>query len=203
MADSYYEAIQLSGLITGQGQIPLVSDSNGNIMKPPKIAYSAMHGVGHPWAVRLFESFNLDPFLTVPQQKDADPDFPSVPFPNPEEKGALNLSMEFASSNDCDIVLANDPDADRLAVAEKCRKSGNWTTFTGDQIGTMLGHWIWENVGKNSEKVREYTSNKTEVVQTLGGIEIFILKILIFMHAACRHVCINSLFKNVGSDCQG
>eukprot|EP00551_Chaetoceros_affinis_P007136 CAMPEP_0203666464 /NCGR_PEP_ID=MMETSP0090-20130426/3487_1 /ASSEMBLY_ACC=CAM_ASM_001088 /TAXON_ID=426623 /ORGANISM="Chaetoceros affinis, Strain CCMP159" /LENGTH=632 /DNA_ID=CAMNT_0050530341 /DNA_START=169 /DNA_END=2067 /DNA_ORIENTATION=+ len=152
MAHSYYEAIQMSGLITGQGQIPFNNKSDGNIGKPPKIAYSAMHGVGHPWAVRLFESFGLDPFLTVPEQKDADPDFPSVLFPNPEEKGALDLSMNFASSNDCDIILANDPDADRLAVAEKCRESGEWTTFTGDQIGTMLGHWIWENLGKNSDK---------------------------------------------------
>ena len=136
-------------MINGQGKIPFEGNN-----KPPKIAYSAMHGVGHPWAVRAFETFGLQPFLSVPEQKEADPTFPTVPFPNPEEKGALDLAMKFATENDCDIVLANDPDADRLAVAEKCRESGTWTTFTGDQIGAMLGHWIWETLGKNSEKVR-------------------------------------------------
>jgi phosphomannomutase len=156
MADLYYEAIKSSGLITGQGQIPFHNNDNNNNNKPPKIAYSAMHGVGHPWAIRLFDTFNLDPFLPVPEQKDANPNFPTVPFPNPEEKGALDVSMKFATDNGCDIVLANDPDADRLAVAERCRVSGVWKAFTGDQIGTMLGHWIWETLGKKSDKVRKY-----------------------------------------------
>jgi phosphomannomutase len=150
MADSYFKAITSSGLITGQGLTQL---SQKNEYKPPKIAYSAMHGVGYPWAVRLFQTFGLEPFHAVPEQRDANHDFPTVPFPNPEEIGALDLSMKFASVHNCDIVLANDPDADRLAVAERCRDTGHWTTFTGDQIGTMLGHWIWESLGKNSDKV--------------------------------------------------
>ena len=148
MAQSYYQAIQSSGLITGQGSIPFQAN-----IQPPRIAYTAMHGVGHPWAVRLFETYGLDPFLAEPEQKDADPNFPTVHFPNPEEKGALDISMTFATENGCDVVLANDPDADRLAVAERCRESGKWITFTGDQIGTMLGHWIWESLGKKSDKV--------------------------------------------------
>ncbi len=149
MADSYYKAIKTSGLITGQANIPFDS-----AVKRPNIAYTAMHGVGHPWAVRSFETFGFSPFYAVPEQKDADPEFPTVSFPNPEEKGALNLAMKFATENDCDIILANDPDADRLAVAERCRESGTWTTFTGDEIGTMLGHWLWESLGKKSDKVR-------------------------------------------------
>lgn len=154
MADAYYEAVKASGLITGQAEIKFNHNDEKMAIKQPNIAYTAMHGVGHPWAVRLFKTFGLNPFLAVPEQKEADPDFPTVPFPNPEEKGALNLAIKFASENDCDIILANDPDADRLAVAEKCRDSGIWTTFTGDQIGSMLGHWIWESLGKDSEKVR-------------------------------------------------
>ena len=81
---------------------------------------------------------------------------PSVPFPNPEEKGALDLAKTFAEEQNCDIVLANDPDADRLAVAEKNRSTGTWRTFSGDQIGTMLGLWIWERIGKDSPKVRVF-----------------------------------------------
>jgi len=147
LADLYFTAISESGLVTGQGAVRLPSYS------PPKIAYTAMHGVGHLWAVRSFETFGLDPFLSVPQQQDPDPAFPTVSFPNPEEKGALNIAMSFAEDNGCLIVLANDPDADRLAVAERDSATNTWKTFTGDQIGTMLGHWIWEMIGKNCGRV--------------------------------------------------
>jgi phosphomannomutase len=101
----------------------------------------------------VFDTFNLEPFQAVPEQKDPDPTFPTVPFPNPEEKGALDLAKKFAGERGCDIVLANDPDADRLAIAEKDRSTGDWTVFHGDQIGTMLGLWIWENIGSKSDKV--------------------------------------------------
>ena len=66
---------------------------------------------------------------------------------NPEEKGALEIAKTFATKNNCNIILANDPDADRLAVAERDPTSNEWYVFHGDQIGTMLGLWIWEQVG--------------------------------------------------------
>ena len=66
----------------------------------------------------------------------------------------MDLAKQFAIDNKCDIVLANDPDADRLAVAERDRSNGEWSVFTGDQVGTMLGLWIWEMIGKNCGKVR-------------------------------------------------
>lgn len=77
----------------------------------------------------------------------------TVPFPNPEENGALDIAKKFATENMCDVVLANDPDADRLAVAERDRSTGVWTSFSGDQIGVMLGLWIWEQIGVKSDKV--------------------------------------------------
>ena len=64
----------------------------------------------------------------------------------------MDLSKREAENRECDIVIANDPDADRLAVAERCRKTGKWTVFTGDQIGVLLGHWMWESVGKSSKQ---------------------------------------------------
>lgn len=64
--------------------------------------------------------------------------------------------MAFATENECDIVMANDPDADRLGVLEK--ESGQWTAFTGNQIGTLLGHWLWETIGKQSDRVSELGS---------------------------------------------
>jgi phosphomannomutase len=77
-----------------------------------------------------------------------------VPFPNPEEKGALVEAITFSTKKNCDIILANDPDADRLGVAEYCKERGEWVVFTGDQIGTLLGHWLWGTIGKSSNQVR-------------------------------------------------
>lgn len=66
--------------------------------------------------------------------------------------------MEIAEEKGFDLILANDPDADRLAVAERSRKTGEWICFTGDQIGTLLGKWMWDNYGKFSKKVGFYMS---------------------------------------------
>lgn len=73
----------------------------------------------------------------------------------------MDLAKIFATGSGCDIVLANDPDADRLAVAEKDRTTGEWTIFSGDQIGAMLGLWIWEAIGVNSDKVRRSSKKQT------------------------------------------
>ena len=138
--DDYFKAISASGLVTGQSS---KFDTKVNI------CYTAMHGIGYEFAVRSAETFGLDALYSVPDQQEPDFNFPTVSFPNPEEKGALSLAIEFAEKNGCDIILANDPDADRLAVAEKCKESNKWTTFTGDQIGSMLGLWIWDTIGKD------------------------------------------------------
>ncbi len=72
------------------------------------------------WFLIPTSSFLLQPFVSVPEQKDPDPDFPTAPFPNPEEgKTALNCAISAAESNGSQYILANDPDADRMAVAEK------------------------------------------------------------------------------------
>ncbi|KAL3803814.1 hypothetical protein HJC23_003976 [Cyclotella cryptica] len=145
MEDRYFSTIQYSGLVSTD----FFSKDDSSL---PKFAYSAMHGVGHPYAKRSFHTFHLPPFHGVTSQCDPNPEFPTVPFPNPEEKGALNEAMDYAVENGCDVVLANDPDADRLGVAEYSGEGRKWTVFTGDQIGTLLGVWLWETVGKNSDK---------------------------------------------------
>lgn len=89
--------------------------------------YTAMHGVGFPFAQRAFtQSFGFPAahFVPVPEQKEPDPDFPTVKFPNPEEKGALKLAMKEAEAGaskagkKAAVVVANDPDADRFCAAE-------------------------------------------------------------------------------------
>lgn len=84
-----------------------------------RYVYSAMHGVGYPFVEKAFEVARLKPLIAVAEQRDADPDFPTVKFPNPEEgKSSLVLSFLLANKTGSKIILANDPDADRLALAE-------------------------------------------------------------------------------------
>lgn len=106
--------------------------------KDIKIVYSAMHGVGASFIEEIFDLAGLKTPTQVASQKEPDGKFPTVVFPNPEEPGAMDESMATASSNDADLVLVNDPDADRLAVAFK-KADGGYQQLTGDQLGLILG----------------------------------------------------------------
>jgi phosphomannomutase len=107
------------------------------------IVYTPMHGVGLEYATRAFEAYGLPAFVPVKEQMHPDPDFPTVPFPNPEEgKGALKLSMAAADSSGAKVIIANDPDADRLAAAEK-QPSGEWKIFNGNELGIILADWAY------------------------------------------------------------
>ncbi|KAL8878769.1 MAG: hypothetical protein Q9198_003496 [Flavoplaca austrocitrina] len=79
----------------------------------------------------------------VDQQAQPNPDFPTVKYPNPEEKGALDLAISTADEKNIRLILANDPDADRFAVAEKV--ANHWHQFTGDQVGVLLAYWIFSS----------------------------------------------------------
>jgi phosphomannomutase len=118
--------------------------------KHEKIVFTAMHGVGAPFVARAFESFNLNPYVPVVEQIDPNPDFPTVTYPNPEEgKGALALSIATADKAGSRLILANDPDADRLAVAEK-QDNGEWRIFNGNEIAFLLAHWVWIHFQKSN-----------------------------------------------------
>lgn len=170
--DAYYQAIRDSGLVVG------IDGASDDCQQPPSFAYTAMHGVGLPYAKRSFSTFGLPPFLPVPSQQHPDANFTTVTFPNPEEKGALDEAMCFAKENCCDIVLANDPDADRLGVAEFNKVDGKWTVFTGDQIGSLLGHWLWETIGKNSEQPVAMCAStvSSKILSAMGQTEGFLFE---------------------------
>lgn len=107
-----------------------------------KIVYTAMHGVGFPFVERAFEVSKLQPVHAVIEQRDPDPEFPTVKFPNPEEgKSCLVLSMNLADKVGSNLILANDPDADRLACAERESSSAPWRVFNGNELGSLLGWW--------------------------------------------------------------
>jgi phosphoglucomutase / phosphopentomutase len=120
---------------------------------PVSIAYTAMHGVGAPFAQRSFAAFGLPAFTPCVEQCSPDPEFPTVAFPNPEEgKGALALAMATADRVGASLIIANDPDADRMAVAEKARADtgGQWRVFTGNETGILLAHWLWTKYQEQS-----------------------------------------------------
>lgn len=105
------------------------------------IVYSAMHGVGGASVVSALNRFGFPNVHPVARQFEPDGTFPTVSFPNPEEPGAMDMSHELAGSLDADLVVANDPDADRLAVSVPF-PGGVWRALTGNQIGCLLAEFM-------------------------------------------------------------
>ncbi len=106
-----------------------------------RVVYTPLHGVGGAVVPALFAAAGFAPLATVAEQAAPDPDFPTVAFPNPEEPGALDLAVALARERQADIVLANDPDADRLAVAVPL-PDGSWRMLSGNEVGAILGEHL-------------------------------------------------------------
>jgi phosphomannomutase len=109
------------------------------------IVYTPMHGVGDVLARRAFAQAGFANVVSVPEQQKPDGSFPTVEFPNPEEKGAMDLAFALARARKADLVVANDPDADRLAVAlpaEGAASASGYVQLTGNQVGVLLGHYL-------------------------------------------------------------
>ena len=138
-----YIARVVAGAADG-ARVAAASASASATPPPVTFAYTAMHGVGRPCVERAFAASGLPPPVAVASQADPDPEFPTVPFPNPEERGALAEATAAAEAAGAAVVLANDPDADRLAVAERAAEGGAWRVFTGNELGALLGAWAWE-----------------------------------------------------------
>lgn len=102
--------------------------------------HTAMHGVGSKTMRNVAAAAGFPDGIEVAEQAEPDADFPTVAFPNPEEKGAIDLALALAESSGADVVIANDPDADRCAVAS--RVDGRWRMLTGDELGGLLGDAI-------------------------------------------------------------
>ena len=101
-----------------------------------RIVHTALHGVGTATLRAVFAAAGFPPPDTVAEQAEPDPEFPTVEFPNPEEPGALDLALDLARGKGADVLIANDPDADRCALA--LPHDDGWRMLTGDQVGVLL-----------------------------------------------------------------
>ncbi|OJD13442.1 hypothetical protein AJ78_06095 [Emergomyces pasteurianus Ep9510] len=130
---------------------------------PPRpFVYTPLHGVGHSIMSRLCEQLGFKDLMTVvAEQQEPDPDFPTVTFPNPEESGALDLAMKTADTFGRDLIIANDPDADRLAVAEKV--DGTWIKLTGDQLGILFASYMLDALESKDNRQKKIAMLTTAV----------------------------------------
>ena len=112
---------------------------------PVLFTYTAMHGVGWQTAHRVFLKAGLGIPAIVTEQIEPDATFPTVAFPNPEEPGALDLAFATADRAGTDLVIANDPDADRLAIG--VRGADGWERLSGNEVGALLGWRAAERLG--------------------------------------------------------
>ncbi len=107
-----------------------------------KIVYTPFHGAGLVPVTRVLEELGFKHVYVVPEQRDPDPDFTTLEYPNPEDKKAFTLALKLAKEKDADIVLATDPDADRLGVYAKDTATGEYVAFTGNMSGMLIGEYI-------------------------------------------------------------
>ncbi len=121
-----------------------------------EVVLTPLHGVGGDTAVRALRQAGFSPPFVVPAQAEPDPDFPTVAFPNPEEPGAIDLAVAAALERGAQLVVANDPDADRCAVAvpdpglPTAGGGPGWRMLRGDELGALLGEHVlsrWERAG--------------------------------------------------------
>lgn len=109
--------------------------------KDLKIVYTPLHGTGNIPARRILRELGFENVYVVPEQELPDGEFPTVSYPNPEAAEAFELALKLAKEKDADLVLATDPDADRLGVYVKDAKTGEYITLTGNMSGCLIGEY--------------------------------------------------------------
>lgn len=145
---------------------------------PVRIALTAMHGVGGRFAVEALRQNGFDDVEVVAEQFDPDPDFPTVPFPNPEEPGAADRVLALAEQIDADLAIALDPDADRCAIG--IRDGDTWRMLTGDETGALFTAHLVERNRESPSPLVDPVVATTIVSGSLAG--------RIAEHGGARHI---------------
>ncbi len=131
-----------------------------------RIVYSPLHGTGYTIVPRVLAHFGFTDVHLVKGQAVPDGNFPTVEYPNPEEKAAMQMALDLAKNVNADIVLATDPDADRMGVAFKSA-SGEYALINGNQIGTMLEYYLLKRLSESKSLPKAATVIKTIVTTDL------------------------------------
>ncbi len=144
-----------------------------------KIVYTPLHGTGNIPARRILEELGFENVYVVPEQELPDGEFPTVSYPNPESEEAFELALKLAKEKDADLVLATDPDADRLGVYVKDSKSGEYITLTGNMSGCLLADYEVSQIKELSGLPEDgaiiksiVTSNLADAIAKYYGVEL-------------------------------
>ena len=132
MDDQYIETLKQKVLN------PKIVQQEGKTLK---VVYTPLHGTGNTVAERLLKEIGLQNVYVVPEQKEPDGNFPTVDYPNPEDPKAFTLALELAKKVDADVILATDPDADRLGIFAKDKKTGKYMDYTGNMSALLIAEY--------------------------------------------------------------
>lgn len=138
------------------------------VTAPITIAYTAMHGVGAKLVERALAAAGFTAVHSEPSQREPDGRFPTVAFPNPEEPGAMDRVVALARRVDAELVIANDPDADRLAIAAR-RADGGYLQLTGDQVGALLADYLIEHSDATQRRLVATTIVSSQLLAKLAA----------------------------------
>ena len=132
MDDKYIETLK---------NLVLNLDTIKKVQKDVNIVYTPLHGAGNVPVQRILKEIGFENVYVVPEQEKPDGDFPTVDYPNPEDKKAFKLALELAQKVDADVVLATDPDADRLGIYAKDAKTGEYMPYTGNMSALLIAEY--------------------------------------------------------------
>lgn len=145
-----------------------------------KIVYTPLHGTGYRLASRILKEIGFKNVFVVPEQQEPDGDFPTVSYPNPEDPKAFKMALDLAKKVDADIVLANDPDADRIGVHVKDNKTGEYILFNGNMIGLTVAEYLITNqrekgiLPQNPALIKTIvSSNMTDQICQKNGVALY------------------------------
>lgn len=137
--------------------------------KDLKVVYSPLHGTGYPLIPRVLEELGYSNVFLVDEQTDPDPEFSTVKSPNPEDKEAFTLALKLAEEKNADLVLATDPDGDRVGCAVQ-ESDGNYTLLNGNQVGALLVNYLLQIMKEKGKLPSRGVVVKTIVTGNLGKV---------------------------------
>ena len=169
--DKYIE--ELKKLVVNQ-------DAINKMQKDIKIVYTPLHGTGNMLVQRILKELGFENVYIVKEQEKPDGHFPTVSYPNPEDPKAFVLALELAKKVDADIILANDPDADRLGIYVKDTKTGKYIQFNGNMTGNLIAEYILSQKKANGTLPENgaiiktiVSSNMTDAIAKEYGVKLF------------------------------